>query len=158
VYPWLLFLHIAITLSFMLAHGVQVAIMLRQRGEPDPERNLALFEVLPTVVILRVLVVAIIASGLLLVAALSIWTKVWVWLSLGLLILIWVVMYRLGGDYYNELEAAATRAIEARGTTGEAGAEAAFAGARRSARPIWLAISGLGGIAIITWLMVFRPL
>jgi hypothetical protein len=157
VYQWLLFLHVAAVLSFVLAHGVQVSIMIRQRSEPDPERNLALFEVLPTVVPLRILAAAIVISGVLLVAALSIWTRLWIWLSLGLLIAIWIVMARLGGGYYNQLEEAATRAIEARGTAGESEAHEAFARARRSPHPLWLAITGLGGLAVITWLMVFRP-
>ena len=157
MYQWLLFLHVAAVLAFVLAHGVQVSIMIRQRSEPDPERNLALFEVLPSVVPLRVLAAAIVISGVLLVAVLSIWTSVWIWLSLGLLIAIWIVMVRLGGGYYNQLEEAATRAIESRGTAGESEAEAAFARARRSPHPVWLAIAGLGGLAVITWLMVFRP-
>lgn len=158
MYLWLLFLHIAAALAFMLAHGVQVSIMLRQRAEPDPERNLQLFEVLPPVGPLRLLVAAVVVSGVLLVVTLSLWLKAWIWLSLALIVAIWAVMYRLGGGYYNQLEEAATRAIGARGTAEETEADAAFVRARRSMDPIWLAASGLGGVAVITWLMVFKPL
>ena len=157
MYQWLLFLHIGSALAFMLAHGVQVAVILRQRSEPDPERNLALFEVLPPVEPLRILIAAVVVTGVLLVINLSLWNKAWIWLSLGLLVAIWIAMVRLGGGYYNQIEGAATAAIEARGTTGESDALAAFARARQSPSSLWLALTGLGGVAIILWLMVFRP-
>jgi hypothetical protein len=157
MYHWLLFLHIATVLGFMLAHGVQVMIMLSQRSEPDPERNLALFESLPDVLPLRILMMSVVATGLLLVAALSLWGRWWIWLSLLLLALIWLAMYRFGGAYYTILEETATRAIKARGTVLEADETAAFARARTAWHPAALAVTGLGGIAIILWLMVFKP-
>lgn len=157
MYHWLLFLHVALVLGFMLAHGVQVMVMLKQRSEPDPERNLALFDILPDVLPLRILAVSVVATGFLLVAALSLWGRWWVWLSLLLLALIWLAMYRVGGAYYTLLEEAAARAIEARGTPLEADAAAAFARARRAWHPAALAVTGLGGITLILWLMVFKP-
>lgn len=157
MYHWLLFLHIAAVLGFMLAHGVQVMVMLKQRSEPDPERNLALFDILPDVLPLRILVVSVMATGFLLVAALSLWGRWWIWLSLFLLAVIWAAMYRFGGAYYTLLEDTATHAIEARGTPLEADATAAFARARRARHPAALAVTGLGGIAVILWLMVFQP-
>lgn len=157
MYHWLLFLHIALVLGFMLAHGVQVVVMLKQRSERDPERNLALFDILPDVLPLRILAVSVVATGFLLVAALSLWGRWWIWLSLFLLALIWVAMYRFGGAYYTLLEETATRAIEARGTPLEADAAAAFARARRAWHPAALAVTGLGGITLILWLMVFKP-
>lgn len=157
MYQWLLFLHIATVLGFMLAHGVQVMVMLQQRREPDPERNLALFDSLPDVLPLRILLVSVVATGFLLVAVLSLWGRWWIWLSLLLLALIWLAMYRFGGAYYTLLEETAARAIEARGTPLEADAAAAFARARRAWHPAALAVTGLGGIAVILWLMVFKP-
>ena len=158
MYHWLLFLHVATVLGFMLAHGVQVTVMLKQRSEADPDRNLALFEILPDVLLLRILGVSVVATGFLLVAALSLWGRWWVWLSLVLLALIWLAMYRFGGAYYTLLEEAAARAVEARGTPLEADAAAAFARARRAWHPAALAVTGLGGITVILWLMVFKPL
>ena len=157
MYPWLLYLHIAAVIAFMLGHGVQVAVMLRQRSEGDPERNLALFEMLPTVKPLRYMSLGIVVTGLLLVAVLSLWARWWIWTSLGLLVGIWLVMYRFGGAYYTGLEDAATRAIESRGQTDEADAMAAFTRARRGPHPLILAAVGLGGVAVILWLMVFKP-
>lgn len=157
MYSWLLFLHIATVLGFMLAHGVQVTVMLKQRSEPDPERNLALFEILPDVLPLRILITSVVATGFLLVVTLSLWSRWWVWLSLLLVALIWLAMYRFGGAYYTLLEETATRAIESRGTPLEADAMAAFNRARRTWQPAALAVTGLGGIAVILWLMIFKP-
>jgi hypothetical protein len=85
VYHWLLFLHIAAVLSFMLAHGVQVTVIWKQRSEPDPQRNLALFEVLPNGLLLRILTGVVVLMGLLLVFSLSLWGRWWIWLSVLLL-------------------------------------------------------------------------
>ena len=156
MYHWLLFLHVATVLGFMLAHGVQVTVMLKQRSEADPERNLALFEILPDVLLLRVLVVSVVATGFLLVAALSLGPMVGVAL-IGPARADLAAMYRFGGAYYTLLEEAAARAVEARGTALEAEAAAAFARARRAWHPAALAVTGLGGITVILWLMVFKP-
>jgi hypothetical protein len=157
VHQWLLFLHIAAVLAFMLAHGVQVTVILTQRNEAEPERNLALFERLPDVFLLRILLISVVASGFLLVAALSLWGRWWIWISMGVLAVVWLAMYRFGGAYYNLLEETATQAIEARGTALEAEAAARFVTARRGWHPAMLAATGLGGLGVILWLMVFRP-
>jgi hypothetical protein len=41
---WVLFLHLAAVLGFMLAHEVQVTVMWRVRAEPDPEKQEWLFQ------------------------------------------------------------------------------------------------------------------
>jgi len=157
VYQWLLFLHIAAVLSFMLAHGVQAAIMWIQHWEPDPERNLALLESLPSLLLVRLPGTAIVVTGFLLVSVLSVWGQAWVWLSLFLLIGIWLAMWRFGAGYYDRIQAAATRALEARGTPEEAAAADVFTSARLGWHPIGMTVIGLGGLAAILWLMIFKP-
>lgn len=154
---WLVFLHVGAVIAFALGHGVQVWVMWRQRQESDPERNLAFFEVLPSSTPLRTLATAVVLTGLVLTAATSAWGRGWIWLSLLMLAAIWVTMWRLGGAYYTAIEAAGARALEARGTTGEADANAAWNRARLGPQPAVLAIVGLGGLAVILWLMVFKP-
>ena len=96
-------------------------------------------------------------SGFALVWSLSLWDRWWVWLSMAILAAIWLAMYRFGGAYYGLIEDTATRAIAARGTDDEGPTLAAFAAARLSWTPAALAAVGLGGIAAILWLMIFRP-
>jgi len=67
----------------MLAHGVQVAVTWKKRSVADPATNLALFEVMPSSWPLRVSMAAVVVTGLLLTGVLGIWTKLWIWVSLG---------------------------------------------------------------------------
>lgn len=154
---WLLFLHVAAVIAFALGHGVQIWVMWRQRQEADPERNLGFFEVLPSSTPVRVLAAAVLLTGLVQTAALAAWGRGWIWLSIVIFAAIWIAMWRFGGMYYDALETAGARALEARGTAAEADAMAAWDRARRGPQPAVLAIVGLGGFAIILWLMMFKP-
>jgi hypothetical protein len=158
MYQWLLFLHIGSVLVFMLLHGVQVTVTWKKRWEPDPDRNQALFEALPSGVrTLRLPFAAVVASGLILVAFLGIWTHWWIWLSLLVLGVIWLTMWRWGAGYYNSIQAAAEQAVASRGTPDESQAAAAFRAERLSWRVPAMTVVGFGGIAAILWLMVFKP-
>lgn len=154
---WLKFLHVGSVLAFLLAHGVQVTVMWRQRWEADPAKNLAFFEVLPSVRLVRGLAGAIVVSGFLLVARLSAWDRAWMWLSVIILAAIWGLMLRFGGSYYSALEEAAARVLEARGTDTEAAAAEAWDRARLGWQPVGLTVIGIAGLAAILWLMIFRP-
>jgi hypothetical protein len=154
---WLVFLHVGAVIAFALGHGVQISVMWRQRQEADPARNLAFFEVLPSSTPLRILAAAVVLSGLALTAALSAWGRGWIWLSLSIFAGVWIAMWRFGGAYYSAIEAAGAQALEARGTSSEADATAAWNRARLGPEPVVLAIVGLGGLAVILWLMVFKP-
>jgi hypothetical protein len=156
-YRWLVFLHVGAVLVFMLAHGVQVVVTWKKRWEADPAQNLALFGPLPDVRWLRYSALAVVATGLIATANSNAWMQVWIWLSLGLLVAIWVLMYFWGGAYYNITERAAESAIAASGTADELAARAQFDRARHSWLVPAMTIVGVGGVAIILWLMVFKP-
>ena len=47
MYPWVVFVHVASILAFMLAHGVHMTAMWAMRREPDPERMLTFFNDVP---------------------------------------------------------------------------------------------------------------
>jgi hypothetical protein len=158
MYHWFLFLHIAAVLGFMLAHGVQVSVIWKQRSEPDPERNLALFEALPSGLTVRIMSGVVVLTGFLLVFSLGLWGRWWVWLSLLLLGAVWVLMLRFGGGYYNLIEQAATQAIAARGSADESEAMAEYHRARLAWHPIAMTAVGFIGLGAILWLMVFKPI
>ena len=157
MHNWLLFLHIGSVLVFMLAHGVQVTVTWRKRWQADPQLNQALFDALPSVMPLRITGAAVVLSGVLLVILDNRWGQWWVWLSLALLVVIWLAMWRWGAGYYNDIQAASEAALAARDTPHEATALAAFNVARLSWRTPAMTIVGIGGVAVILWLMIFRP-
>lgn len=157
MYQLLLFLHIGSVLVFMLAHGVQVTVTWKKRWVADPASNLALFEALPSGWPLRASMAAVVITGVLLAALLNVWTQLWLWLSLGVLALIWLTMWRWGGAFYDLIGDTAERAVAATGTAEEASARTAFDSARRSWLVPAMTVVGIGGVALILWLMIFRP-
>jgi hypothetical protein len=156
-YRWLLFIHIGAVLVFMLAHGVHVAVTWKKRWVADPATNLTLFEALTNSLPLRAAMAAMIVSGLLLTAALNLWSQPWIWLSLAILAAIWLTMWRWGGEFYNLIQETAERAIATVGTPGEATARAEFDRARFSWLVPAMTVVGIGGVALVLWLMIFRP-
>jgi hypothetical protein len=157
MYSWLLYVHIGTVLVFMLAHGVQVIVTWKKRWEADPAQNEVLFAALPDVRSLRLAALAVVISGLLLVALLDLWTRAWIWASLALLVAIWLAMWRWGRDYYESIQLASRAAVAAAGTPGEPAARSAFDRARLSWLVPAMTVVGIGGVAVILWLMVFRP-
>lgn len=158
MYEWVVFVHIASVLAFMLAHGVHMVAMWAFRGEPDPERALTFFNDLPKVTGLRILLAVIVASGVLAGFMGSWWERGWIWASLLTLLAISITMWRYGGGYFGQVEEAATAAIAARtGDPTNPAPQAAFDTARRSWQTLGMTVIGLGGVAVILWLMMFKP-
>lgn len=156
-YRWLVFLHVGAVLIFMLAHGVQVVVTWKKRWEADPAQNLALFGPLPDVRWLRYAGLAVVITGLIATAYANLWMQAWIWMSLGLLVGIWALMYFWGGAYYNLTERTAEAALAAVGTASAADAGLAFDRARHSWLVPAMTVVGLGGVALILWLMIFKP-
>ena len=155
---WVVFIHVASVLAFMLAHGVHMTAMWAMRREPDPERMLTFFNDLPTTRGLRVILLAVVLSGALAGFMGSWWGRGWIWASLALLAFIAVAMWRFGGAYFSLLEETAGAAVAARSEEpSRAASQAAYDAARRSWHTPGLSIIGLGGLALILWLMMFKP-
>lgn len=158
MYQWTVFLHVFLALVFMLAHGVSAAAMLSFRNEPDPERSLTFFNIVPNPTMIRVLTILMGVSGFIAAFLTTWWQQGWVWASFAIYLIISYVMYKYGGGYFGLIEGAATRLIEARKT--DANITAAlkeFDEARNARHPMVVAIVGLTGLAIILWLMRFKP-
>ena len=158
MYEWLILLHVAAVLAFMLAHGVHISAMWRMRAEPDPVVSSTLLNVVPSAVVLRILLAVIVGTGVLAGFMGSWWTRGWIWTSLAVLVVIWVAMWRYAGAYYGLVEDAAARAIEARGSDAtDATAQREFDAARRGWQTMAMTVVGFGGVAVILWLMMFKP-
>ena len=158
MYQWTVFLHVFFALVFMLAHGVSAAAMLSFRNEADPERSLSHFNIVPNPTMIRVLTVLMGISGFIAAFLTTWWRQGWVWASFVVFMIIAYTMYKYGGGYFGLIEGAATRLIEARKTnTNEEAALKEFNEARNARHPMVVSIVGLAGLAIILWLMRFKP-
>jgi hypothetical protein len=158
MYAWVVFVHVASVLAFMLAHGIHMTAMWATRREPDPERMLTFFNDLPKPTGLRVILLVVVLSGATAGFIGSWWGSGWIWTSLVLLAFIGVAMWRFGGEFFSLVEAAAEAAVAARtGDPSNPALQAAYDAARRSWHTPGLSVIGLGGVAVILWLMMFKP-
>lgn len=158
MYHWLVFAHVAAVLAFMLAHGIHMTAMWATRREPDPERMLTFFNDLPTATGLRVLLAVVVLSGATAGFMGSWWGSGWIWTSLALLAFIAVVMWRFGGGFFGLVQAAAEAAVAARtADPSNRGPQDAYDAARRGWQTVGMSVIGIGGLAVILWLMMFKP-
>ncbi len=152
---WLVLAHVAAVLGLMLAHGVHATVMWRFHGEPDPERALAFFEVVPSTALIRILLAVIVLTGAAAGFARSSWGQGWIWTSLVLLAVMSEAMRRWGGGYYGLVQAAAEKAIADRALdAGSSIWQDEYDAARSSWQVVGVSIIGLGGLLVILWLMM----
>ncbi len=161
MYRWLVFVHILGVFIFLLAHGGSASVALRLRRETERLRVAALLDLSNaslgvTYASLLVLLVAGIVLGLLG----KWWGQGWIWTSLVLLILTSVAMYLRSSMPFNRVRKAAglpyfdgRRGQPAGTPEGDEELTAAVA----AIRPAEIAATGLLPIALILWLMMFKP-
>lgn len=158
LYPWLLVIHVASMLIFFVAHGVSAAVALRLRKERDLARVRALLEISSggTGVIMSAAFLAALATGVWLGFLGGFWGRIWIWASLGLLILIAILMTPMAAMPLRRIRAAAGIA---KGKAGEIppADEAEMLRLLERWNPFPTAAVGVAGLAIITWLMFFKP-
>jgi len=160
-YKWVVFLHILGGFTFMLAHGVSAAVAFKLRRERDRQRIRAFLELSTSsysamYIALLVLLVGGITAGFIG----HWWRDGWIWTAIGILIALIVGMGTFGTLYYHRVRKAVGLpyfsnwrehpAVE------PAPAEELEA-LLDTRRPVWLTLMGLGGLAVILWLMVFKP-
>jgi len=159
MYDYIVLLHVIGAFVFALAHGVSFAVGLRLRGVRSREQVAGLLE-------LSGMAIGGLYVGLLLLLVGGIWAgfagdhwgRLWIWVSIGILVAVIVAMYAIATPFYSRMRAAAGVFTDPKQVAkfGEIGPdELARMGA--SSRPIWLAVIGSLGLLIILWLMVVKP-
>ena len=101
---WLVFVHLTGAFAFVLGHGTSVAVSLRLRTERDPARIAALLDLSSssigaTYVGLLLLLIGGVAAGF----VGGYWGSGWIWLALGLLLVITGAMAPLGSGFYGRV-------------------------------------------------------
>jgi plastocyanin len=154
VYQFWVFVHLVGVFGFLLAHGVSVSVTFKLRREQDPARINALLQLSGTSIqAFYISLAVLLVGGFAAVAVGDLWSKAWIWTALGVLVIASLAMYRMARPFYRRVGFVA-RAIEG---GSEAVSEAQFAEILQSRRPWTIAWIGFGALAIILYLMVFKP-
>lgn len=159
MYPWLVFLHVLGVLGFLTAHGVNIFVFFALRRERNLDRICMLLEMSRnTLVFVDISLLVLLVSGITAGFAGHWWGRAWIWASIVLLVAIFASMEMLGARTLNKIRVA----LGLPSTRGEkpslqpANLETIEALLPRT-QPVRLASIGLGGLAIIAWLMIFKP-
>jgi hypothetical protein len=152
MYQWLVFVHLAGLVLFLLMHGVSMWTAFTIRREPRPEIARLLLGLSQ-----RANGVMYIGLLLLIVGGLgAAWnanqlTAGWIVASYVVLLVVIVAMYAMGSSLYAPLR----QALEGKdGATIDA---TELARRLDNRRPEALAVVGFGGLLILVWLMVLKP-
>lgn len=163
MYSWLVYIHVLATFAFLLAHGVSSVVALRLRRQRDPALARAWLQLNASggfVAVFYGSLLLLLITGIISGFMGDWWGQGWIWLSLALLIGIIVGMFFIGTRRYSRLR-------QALGMPWFDGRKEQPAGEPASIEEIHalladspalaLTVIGFGGIAIILWLMMFKP-
>jgi hypothetical protein len=163
LYQWLIFLHIFGAIAFFYSHATPGLVAFRLLSERDTGRIETMISLYATNRVfgsqygaLLLLLVSGIINGFLG----HWWRSGWIWLSLVLLIAITVAMYLIGTRFYSQVRKAVGMEYMQGNKTIEAGLPASpeeLDALLRRSPAMLLFIIGFGGMALITWLMIFKP-
>jgi small-conductance mechanosensitive channel len=161
MYQWLSFLHILGVFGFLLAHGASASVAFALQQERNHERVRALLTLsassYPAMYLsLLVLLVTGIITGIMG----KWWGRGWIWASLFLLIAIIVAMSVLGSGKLSILRKALGLPYFERGKAQPAVAPAStqeIDALLAKSNPMLVSVIGFGGIAVVAWLMMFKP-
>lgn len=160
MYELVRFLHIVGAFLFVASHGSSMVIAYRLRTARDRDRVAELLETSGSAVgLMYIGLVLLLAAGILAGFMGNHWGRLWIWASLGVLVVVMVLMYTLATPFYGRMRAAAgigkfaeqANRYKPPATPDQLGELAT------SNRPFWLAAIGGIGLLVILWLMLYKP-
>ena len=161
MYQWIVFVHILGIFGFLLAHGAAAAVAFKLRAERDDTRIRALLDLSRSVsMISSVALLTLLAAGVALGFMGQWWGKGWIWTSLGLFLLIGVAMMALASRPFNRVRQMLQMAkAPAKASVAFEGAalEKQVAATLGATHPLLLTLLSGVGLALILWLMMFKP-
>ena len=147
LYPTLVFIHVAAVLGFVGIHSVSAAVSWRVQGESDRARLSTLLRLSEgTYPWMLGSLGLIVLSGIALGILGGWWRHVWFWAALVLLVALSAGMGAVGNQYRRLRAAVSADPINEREVA-----------AAEAAAHVRLAVIGVAGLAILLWLMVFKP-
>jgi hypothetical protein len=158
---WLVFLHVLSAITFFLAHGAAAAMVFRVRRETDYVRIRAMLDLSVSTFQLYMLSFLVMGlTGLIMPFIIHIWNRVWIWLSIVLILFVAVWMGLVNEKQIKQLR----RLVGLPYMKGskEFPAEPPsspeeVAALLKNINPVQWAAVGYGIPAVVLWLMIFKP-
>ena len=161
MYQWLVFLHVLGVFGFLLAHGASVGAAFALRNERNLERARALLlQSASTYPIMYLSLLTLVVSGIITGVMGNWWGRGWIWASLILLVAIFVAMTLFGSRVYGGVRKAIGLPYYDSGKIHppvEPLAAQEIDALLAKGNPMLLTVVGYGGIAVVAWLMMFKP-
>jgi hypothetical protein len=160
-YPWIVLLHVLGAFGFVFAHGASGLAAFRIRSERDPARVAALLDLSGNSLGLMYISLLILLIGGITAGFMGgYWGDLWIWLAIGVLVLVIGAMYPMGSTHYANVR----RAVGLKAYNDPKDAPPAdpvppaeLEKLLSSNRPFALAAIGGIGLGVIIWLMVVKP-
>lgn len=159
-YPWIVAAHVIGAFGFVLAHGASVIAAFRMRSDPRPENVTALIGLSgASITVMYPFLLLLLIGGITAGFVGGWWDQLWIWVSIGILVLIFGAMYGFGTPYYIRVRHAVGLSApqDKDAPPPEAVSADELAALLRSPMPEILALVGGIGLATIVWLMVVKP-
>ncbi|MCL5429831.1 MAG: hypothetical protein M1347_08570 [Chloroflexi bacterium] len=161
LYTWLKYIHVLAGFMFLLGHGASVFVAYELKKTKDLERMKTLMDVSaagwPAMMLsLLVLLLAGIITGFMG----GWWGALWIWVSLVLLAAITGWMFSLGGKVYHPLRKMLGMEYMIQGkpqTVDKQRPQKEILDFVAATHPHTMTLIGLGGYALMIWLMIFKP-
>ena len=153
-YTWWKFLHVAGVIAFVMFHGVSMMVALQLRRERDRGRIATMTQLSGSS--LRGMYVALlwlIVFGVIAGIQGEWWNDGWFWISVGLLVVAIAEMSAVARPYYERVK----EAIEVRPSGVPRRSDEELDEILRSPIGLWNAVFGIAVLAVIAWLMIFKP-
>jgi hypothetical protein len=161
MYRWLVYIHILAVFIFLLAHGGSASVAFRLRLEKDRARLAALLDLSSASLgVMYLSLLVLLVAGIILGFLGKWWGQGWIWTSLVLLILTAVGMYlRSSMPFSRVRQAAGLPFFDGRRAQPAVlpASDDVLRAAAAAVRPAEVAAMGVVPIALILWLMMFKP-
>jgi hypothetical protein len=101
---WLVFVHVLAAITFFLAHGTSAAMTFQVRKETDFSRIRAMLDLSwSTMILMGVSFLIMGLTGLVLPFMIHIWNRGYIWLSIVLMLFVFIYMAMFNETHYKEL-------------------------------------------------------
>lgn len=149
-----IFLHVASVLAFVGFHGVSMVVMFRIRKERDRKKILDLVTLSGEATLpMYISLLAVLLSGVFAAFRFSRWGDLWLWISIGVLLLTVGLMTAVAKPYFERVKTAC--AMRPSGVPRVSDEE--LGEILGGSTPGLITAIGLGGLVLILYLMIAKP-